>query len=878
MKAKACRLAHIRRYNKFTLSVLILRRKEMKTRVSKTGEVLVEPLTRREREILVLLAQGFSAPEIAQQLILALSTVKWYVQQVYGKLGVNNKQRAILRAGELGLLETYTPVADVHFSPKHNLPSQLTSFIGRKKDVEGIQHRLEGHRLVTLIGVGGIGKTRLSQQVANQLIDSYANGVWLVEFAALADPALVPQSVATVFGIQQGANHSALVETIIDFLNAKTILLILDNCEHLLDACAGLADKLLKSCPNLHILATSREALGIIGEALYPVPSLTIPDVQQISLIEKLNDYESIRLFNERAQLVQMDFALTKDNAASVTQICSRLDGIPLAIELAAVRVRTFSAEQIAEQLDHCFHVLTGGSRTALPKQQTLQASIDWSWQLLDHSEQMVLSRLSMFAGGWTLEAAEAVCVGNGVEVYAVLDLMTQLVNKSLILAERARGQEARYRILGTIRKYARERLIELGEEENLSTRHLKYFLGLSEEAEAALRGPTQMEWYAWLNDERDNIRTALEWADKTNVEAGLYLSSRLGIFWYIFDLYEGSYWLSKFLARSESHTCPGARAKALYVYGQLLVSMQQSDAANSVVKESLELYCALRDQQGEVDGLILQASIISDAIEKIQLKRRALELAQSLGDVPRQVSALWQLGYSSRGKNRFIYWEKAIGLTRSSGDVRGLANSLSTMGLQLALNHDIESAQKYLDESYMLYQQFNLNPTPRDLLSGYGQIALMRGDYEKARTSFQEEATTSIEYGNRQDFLWAHARMGYVALHEGNLDEARRIFAEVARDFQKDKYTSGVAFALEGMAGIDLAMNQNAYAARLVGWSDRTREKTGDLRPILEQANIDEIVAACLARMGNVAFWKAYDEGKKMTLDEAVSCAIDNS
>jgi non-specific serine/threonine protein kinase len=261
----------------------------MNARVNKTGEVLIEPLTHREREILVLLAQGYSAPEIARQLTLALSTVKWYVQQVYGKLGVNNKQQAILRAGELGLLETHSPFAHVHFSPKHNLPSQLTSFIGREKDVERIQHRLTEHRLVTLIGVGGIGKTRLSQQVASQLIDDYADGVWLVELAALNDPMLVPQSVATVFGIQQRGDHSAIVEALIQFLQPKILLLILDNCEHLLDACAELADQLLKSCANLKIFATSREALGIIGEALYPVPSLTIPVTQKISPIEKLN-------------------------------------------------------------------------------------------------------------------------------------------------------------------------------------------------------------------------------------------------------------------------------------------------------------------------------------------------------------------------------------------------------------------------------------------------------------------------------------------------------------------------------------------------------------------------------------------------------------
>jgi predicted ATPase/DNA-binding CsgD family transcriptional regulator len=568
----------------------------MKARENKTGEELVEPLTRREREILLLLAQGYSAPEIAQQLTLALSSVKWYVQQVYGKLGVNNKQRAILRAGELGLLDTNSSVTSVHISPKHNLPPQLTSFIGREKEVERVQHRLEGHRLVTLIGVGGIGKTRLSQQVANQLIDSYANGVWLVEFAPLADPALVQRSVATVFGIQQGANHSALVETLIHFLHAKTLLLILDNCEHVLDACAGLADQLLKSCPNLKILATSREALGIVGEVLYQVPSLTIPELQQISLIEKLNDYESIRLFHERAQLVQMDFALTKVNASSVTQICSRLDGIPLAIELAAVRIQTLSVEQIAEQLDQCFHILTGGSRIALPKHQTLQASIDWSHDLLLEPERVLLRRLSVFAGGWTLDAAEAVCAGNDVEVNAVLDLLTQLVNKSLVLAERAQGQEARYRTLETIRQYASERLLKAGEGEQLRNRHLHFFLRWAERVEPKLRGPRQLQWLNQIEAELDNLRAALEWSltQAESGEAGLRLASALLAFWYQrAHVSEGYTWLNRALTSSATSDSGAVRAKALHAAGYLARIQGDTMTARALLEDSIDLWRA---------------------------------------------------------------------------------------------------------------------------------------------------------------------------------------------------------------------------------------------------------------------------------------------
>jgi predicted ATPase/DNA-binding XRE family transcriptional regulator len=759
--------------------------------------------------------------------------------------------------------------------PLTNLPAPLSTFIGRKKEHNEVIGLLKNNRLVTLTGVGGIGKTRLSIQVASGLLDDYPNGIWLVDLALLSDFALVPTSVLTTLGLIEQAGHSS-VSILIDFLRAKRTLLILDNCEHLIQACAQLVETLLHACPDLHILATSREALNIDGEEVFLVPSLTTPDSAQTAL-QALADYEAVQLFLERAKSALANFRLTQENAPSIAQVCHHLDGIPLAIELAAARVKFLPVEEIAARLYDRFRLLTSGARTALPRHQTLRAMIDWSHDLLSEKERLLFQRLAVFMGGWTLEAAEEICSEDGIESNEILDLVSQLVNKSLVLVEYKDGT-SRYRKLETIHQFARARLIESGEEENIRARHLKYFLGLSKRAEPALQGPTQIEWYAWVNGERDNIRTALGWADKTDVEAGLYLSSRLGIFWYIFDLREGCHWLSKFLKTPESHTYPGARAKALYVYGQLLVSMQQSDVANSAAKESLELYRALGDQQGEVDALILQASIMSDAIERMELKRNALELAQSLGDVPRQVSALWQLGYSSQGKNRFIYWERAIGLTRSLGDVRSLAHSLSTMGLELALNHEIESAQKCLDESYVLYQQFNMNPPPRNLRSGYGQIALIRGDYEKARASFREEATTSVEYGNRQDFLWAHARLGYVALHEENFDEARSIFAEVAQNFQKDRYTSGVAFALEGMAAIDIAMNRTDYAARLVGWSDATREKTGDLRAILDQSNIDQIIGACLAEMGNVAFSKAYDEGKKMTLDEAVWYAVDNS
>ena len=758
-----------------------------------------------------------------------------------------------------------------------NLPISLTSFIGREKEVERIQHRLAHHRLVTLIGAGGIGKTRLSQQVANQLMDNYANGVWLVEFAALSESTLVPQSVATVFGIQQGTNR-ALIETLIHVLRAKTILLILDNCEHLLDACAQLADRLLKNCPNLKILATSREVLGIIGEALYHVPPLTIPEIQKNESIEKLNDYESIRLFDERAQLVQMDFSLTMENASSVAQICHRLDGIPLAIELAAVRVHVFSAEQIAAQLNECFHTLTGGSRTALPRHQTLQASIDWSWHLLYDAEQTLLRRLSVFAGGFTLESVSQVCSGVGIESRQMVGLITQLVTKSLVVVNQDSGRERWYRLLETIRQYTREKLVEAGEEENIRTQHLKYYQQLCVQAEPALRGHEQLEWYARMTHERDNIRAALGWAEKTDMEAGLWISGSLWRFWEDADLREGEDWLKKFLVDPGSHDQSRARAKALYAYGIILFLTEQHAALEKTAAECLGLYRTLGDQRGEIDGLIVSARYQSATNDPtgVELLQQAYVLSEALGDLWRQAFVLGHLGWASGNdyQQQISYFKEAVSRFRKAGDFRELQEYLGTLGNYELMGGDIESAQEHLAEAMQLSQ----NPYFKGAmhyLPVLGRIESVKGNFEKARALLEKSITNAIELGNRNHYLWNRAQLGHIIVRQGQSLETREIFVETAQEFLKHGNIVGVCYSLEGMAGLYVAANKPAVAARLIGWADATRKQINDMRPRLEQTDVDKIIAACVAEMSEVAYSDAYHEGKAMTLNEAVAYSL---
>jgi predicted ATPase/DNA-binding XRE family transcriptional regulator len=799
---------------------------------------------------------------------------------LFEKLGIPESERPQWARFARGLAEyPIHPISYQAREQKTNLPIPLTSFIGREKDIERIQHRLDAHRLVTLIGVGGIGKTRLSQQAANQLINNFANGVWLVELAALNDPMLVPQSVATVFDIQPGANDRVLIETLIYFFRAKTILLILDNCEHLLDACAELAEQLLKSCPNLKILATSREALGIIGEALYQVPSLTIPDTQQNPPVENLNVYESIRLFNERAQLVQMDFALTIENASSITQICSHLDGIPLAIELAAVHIQTLSPEQIAKQLDQCFRILTGGSRTALPKYQTLQASIDWSWHLLHEAEQILLRRLSVFAGGFIADAASQVCSVGGIESRDVLGVLSQLVQKSLVVENQVSGREKRFRLLETIRQYAREKLVGSGEEENIRTQQLKYYSQLLERAEPEFKTPAQIEWNEYFHEERDNIRVALEWACIADVEAGLYISGRLWRYWEDFDLREGEHWLRKFLEAPESHNYPRARAKALYAYGIILHLTRQNSLLEKAAQECLALNRANGDQHGEIDGLILLGRFMwaSHNIERAtELYQQALDLSESLGDVWRKAFALGHLGWL--GKNWDFYWRETITLVRKQGDLRLLQDVLGYLGYFEVLNGDIESAQRNLDEASQLSRTSKLRRSMGHVLRALSRIETIKGNFEKAYALVEEDMDTTMKLGHRGDYLWNRALMGHLNVRLGNIPKAREIFAETTREALIDKDDGGVVSPLEGMASLYVALGKHEIAAELIGWVDTTLEKNHEFRMPLEQADVDKIIAACIAMMGEVAFSEVYEEGKKMTLNEAVALALSES
>jgi non-specific serine/threonine protein kinase len=414
--------------------------------------------------------------------------------------------------------------------PKHNLPYQLTSFVGREQEVAQLEELVPANRLVTLTGAGGAGKTRLAIEVTCRLADRFADGVWLVELAAFSDPGLVPQAVARALALTEQPARPVL-ETLSDHLRSKRLMLVLDNAEHLLEACVQFVHLVLRRSPGVAILVTSRERLGIAGELTYRVPSLTVPGPRDNVAPDTLLAYEGVRLFVERARLLRPDFSVTADNAAALASVCDRLDGMPLAIELVAPRLRSMSVDELSQRLDQRFALLTDGSRAALPRHRTLQSTIDWSYDLLGDVEQAMLLRVSVFAGGWTVEAAESVCTGGGIDKSHAIGLLTSLADKNIILTEEHQGS-TRYRMLETIRRYALDRLGETGAEAQWRNRHFAWVVALAEEAFQPLVGPQQGIWIDRMMPELDNVRAALQWAVDEKLADAFRIAPRLTRWW----------------------------------------------------------------------------------------------------------------------------------------------------------------------------------------------------------------------------------------------------------------------------------------------------------------------------------------------------------
>lgn len=814
----------------------------------------------------------------------------------------------------------------------NNLPQQVTSFIGQEQTIASVTARLHKTRLLTLTGSGGSGKTRLALQVAADVLDEYPDGAWLIEFAPLSDPALVPQTVASVLGVKEQAGQT-VPQTLTEHLKNKRLLLLLDNCEHLLSACAQFTASVLRSCPHVRVLVTSREPSGIAGEATFRVPSLSLPDPKQAwsATPASLNHYEAVRLFIERAQSVKNDFTVTNANAPALAQLCHQLDGIPLALELAAARVRSLSVEDINTRLDGRFRLLTGGDRAALPRQQTLRALVDWSYDLLTNPEKALLHRLSVFAGGWTLSAAESVC--GLAPLDDVLDLLTSLVDKSLVQVEESggNGSATRYRMLETLKQYAAEKRDAAHETPHLKNRHRDYFVHLAEDAEPKLKGPEQAAWLSYLECEHDNLRAALDWCAVTGEnEVGLRLAGALWWFWMVRGyLTEGREQLSRALSQVKSlpDWCSSASAKALNGAGHLAKFQGDYGAARSLAEEGLSIYRGLDDKEGvaavlinlgliahEEGDLAMARALYEECLflnRELQNKRGIAASLTNLGTVAsdqgdygaartlaeeglvlyREVedkqgvaSSLINLGLIAQEQGDYKAAqqlnEECLVICRELQNKRGIAGALMNLGNGAFHQSDTATAQSRYEDCLVLYRELGDKRGVASALINLGNGAYGQNDHHKARSLYEESLVIHRELGDKSGIALVLGNLAAIACEQSDYKAARRLNAEslVLRRELGDK--RGMAYSLEGLASVGLGENAAQYALVLLGAAHALREKIGaPLTPTEQAEQAAHIEKARLLltdeRSDISGFTLAWEQGRALTWEQAADFAL---
>jgi non-specific serine/threonine protein kinase len=704
----------------------------------------------------------------------------------------------------------------------NNLPLALSSFIGREHEMTEVMRLLSSARLVTLTGAGGCGKTRLAIRVGAELLDRFADGVWFVNLAPLSNPELVPKTVSAPFGLGDVPGRTT-TEILTSYLRERHMLLLLDNCEHLLVACAQLAESLLQMCPQLAILGTSREALGISGEMTYRVPPLTSPDPAHRLAADSLAQYEAVRLFLDRALAVQPDFRLTEQNGMAVAQVCRRLDGIPLAIELAAARIRSLPVEQIAARLDDRFRLLTGGSRTALPRQQTLRATVDWSYNLLPEAERLLLGRLSVFAGGWTLEAAEEVCGDERLAKHTVADTLLRLTDQSLVLASPQAG-EARFRMLETFRQYAHEKLTEAGEVASLRDRHLDFYLHLLERAFPQMLGAEQIVWYRLLELEIDNVRTAFDWSfEADHVLVGLRMAAALRMFWYSHGYHrEGRERLRKLLAHPGASAPTAERARGLMTAGIMTFA----------------------------DGDFAEARPLLD---------EALALGRALDDVARTLDensiTAWSLHYLGHAR----YWDSQyyLGFTRMLG-----RSQLSGMGAEW-------------EESLALARQFGYGPLITRNLVQLGWVADLSGDWTRGRSLLEEGLGLSKAMGDLTEMSKALRALARPALQRGDAAQAAAYAREDLKINRELGNKTHIMWSLVTCVVVSAARARWVEAARLLG-AVQTLQMTGQTQlQSVYTIEFEDTLSAVRAQLSEAIFTRSLAEGRAMTLEQVMALAL---
>lgn len=752
----------------------------------------------------------------------------------------------------LGFADNVSPGA----KQQDNLPAEATNFVGRAEQLSNVRSLCEQHRLVTITGVGGSGKTRLALHVARGLVDSFDDGVWLVELGHLGEAALLASEVAAQLGIRNEPGSSPL-EDLVGYLSERRLLLVLDNCEHLVDSAAELVQRVLNHCAGVVVLATSREALRVPGEATFHAPPLQVPQSRETADLQTLGEIESVQMFMDRAQQRRSGFELTSDNAAAVAWLCSRLDGLPLALELAAAQLRLLTLDQINERLEDRFRLLTGGARTALPRHRTLQAAMHWSYDLLERPERELFQRLSVFAGGFSVDGVEAVHAGPSAKV---VETLGNLIDASLIEVEDAVAGQARYRMLETVRQFAADKLAETGDQEAPRRAHAAFY----REAAKDIAGELPTSWIERLNAERDNFRDALRWSIGTgDTDSALKLTLRLARFWFTAGyLHEAQEWLRRVLEQEGPDS--DLRARVLATGAWLSFHGGRMERALALARNAADMATRLGNEEvhSVALGHLAAATSATDTREGVRLYRQALDGARRVGNLRLVEVQLFGLGWVTAWRGR-------------TDEVEAIANELSTEF------PDLEGTASHLRGMARLFRGDNANAViefeaAADAYRSGGHTHFAAwADVLRARALLNmndPDAATHIAASALQDgrnsgagvvVALALQALGRAALLLGDLDAAHKRLEEALRATRRSRLDGISALALDDMAHLAADEGQPADATRWAAHGAQLHQTSGTVRPPQEENAFQTLVADLRQNLGDRAFEQLWAEAK---------------
>ena len=766
-----------------------------------------------------------------------------------------------------GLPDRFPPLRSLDATP-NNLPTQTTSFVGRRHELATAAELLETTRLLTLTGPGGSGKTRLALQLAADVLDRYPDGVWLVELAAVGDPDEVGSTVAGAVHVS-GRPGRPTVDTLGSALRHRQLMLVLDNCEHVIGGCADVANALLRTCPRVKILATSREGLNVPGESLMPVPPLRVPEGDHLPPIEELREFEAIRLFVDRCTAYQRTFALTPQNAADVVRICRRLDGIPLALELAAARVRVLSIAQVAARLDDRFRLLTGGGRTVVARHQTLRALIDWSYELLEDPERVLLRRLSVFVGGWTLEGAEVVCAGEGVRREEIFDYLAHLVDKSLVAMHEHAGA-ARYSMLETIREYAREKLVESGEAAELRRRHFDYMFGFS----ADLWNRSVEGAPAALGAEYENFRTALEWiqAEPGSAEQELLLAASMGLAGATRGkIAEMRQLLTGVLARSDSQARTLGRVRAMQTAARLAGMQGDMAAATKLGIDSIDLLRQLGEKRELAYALITAARLDPSG----NAYRESRALFEELGDKLGTGLLIFVTGDGAKQRGDYetarARYTECLALFRQIGNFALSTNPLISLGLLACIEGDYAKARALVEEALAIRRRPGFdNPWMVAIaLVSLGEIDRCEGDATRGAHGFEEALMIGRDLGDDMIVGWSLHNLGHVAMQTGNLEDAYSLFRESLLVRMPLGPGADVASGMCGIGGVRMREGDLRAALHAFAAAEKMLSATNFVLPPADEKVRSADLGTIRSQLDEDTFAAGFREGETLNFEE---------